>query len=121
MANSEFRIHVDTITPALRTVTPRMDAAVDMVFDVFSASVESEMRMNAPWTDQTGAARAGLRAIHNAQPMVSHELVAYHSVHYGVWLEVRWNGRYAIIGPTLGPVSRELRQALIAAVQRAIG
>jgi len=34
-------------------------------------------------------------------------MVLYHTVEYGIWLEIRWNGQYAIIIPTIehmGPV-----------------
>jgi len=31
----------------------------------------------------------------------SHSIWIFHTVPYGIWLEVRWEGRYAIISPTL--------------------
>jgi hypothetical protein len=66
--------------------------------------IEDEMtayaKKNAPWTDRTGNARAGLHTVHNVgQNFV--ELTVAHSVPYGIWLEVRWSGKYAIIGPTI--------------------
>lgn len=57
---------------------------------------ESFMKSNAPWTDRTSAARNGLKA----QVVVAPNKVAivmYHSVPYGVWLEIRWGGKYGII------------------------
>lgn len=62
--------------------------------------IESWMKQNAPWTDQTGAARNGLRAeVHGGGNTVA--IVLYHSVPYGVFLEVRWGGKYAILRPAL--------------------
>lgn len=58
--------------------------------------IESFMRSNAPWEDRTGNARSGLKA----KVAVSKDKVAiilYHSVPYGVYLEVRWGGKYGII------------------------
>jgi hypothetical protein len=58
------------------------------------------MKSNAKWTDRTGNARQGL----NADVQVSTNNVAivlYHTVPYGVFLEVRWGGRYAIILPAM--------------------
>jgi hypothetical protein len=52
--------------------------------------------------------------------MVSHELILLHSMPYGIWLEVRWSGRYAIIGPTMFTVAQELAIAVATAVQHAI-
>jgi hypothetical protein len=58
------------------------------------------MRSNATWTDQTGAARNGLQAkVVKAPTKVA--VVFYHTVDYGVWLEVRWGGKYQIIRPTV--------------------
>ena len=68
--------------------------------------VENYAKMNAPWTDRTGNARNGLaaRPFRDAQAV---GVMIYHQVSYGIWLEVRWSGRYAIINPTIdemGPV-----------------
>lgn len=66
--------------------------------------IEPEMtayaKKNAPWTDRTGNARAGLHTAHSIGSNYF-ELVVAHSVPYGIWLEVRWSGKYAIIGPTI--------------------
>jgi hypothetical protein len=67
---------------------------------------ENYMKNNAPWQDQTGNARNGL----TARPYVEGDqvgIVLAHSVPYGIFLEARWSGRYAIIQPTLdhmGPI-----------------
>jgi hypothetical protein len=58
--------------------------------------VESYMRANAKWTDRTGAARSGLKTTVKTSPNKV-AIVLYHSVPYGVWLEVRWGGKYAIL------------------------
>jgi hypothetical protein len=68
--------------------------------------VENYMKLNAPWTDQTTNARNGLiaRAFQEGDT-VGIDLA--HSVAYGIFLEVKWSGRYAIIEPTIqamGPV-----------------
>ena len=68
--------------------------------------VENYMKTEAPWNDQTGNARNGLTArAFNEGDTVG--IVLAHSVAYGVFLEARWSGRYAIIQPTIdamGPV-----------------
>lgn len=117
MARRAF-ISFDDLSPALRELFPKIDAAVDLVFDVAEARAETEMRTNAPWRDRTGNARAGLMATHNKEPMQYHELVLYHSMPYGIWLEVRWSGRYAIIGPTMFRLGQELAQDVAAGINR---
>lgn len=62
--------------------------------------VETYGRLNAPWTDDTGRARAGLTAD------VAYEdgevfMTFFHTVDYGYWLELIRSGNYAIILPTL--------------------
>ena len=110
----------DSLTPALKKLFPYIDAAVDITFDAEAARAASMMRENAPWKDRTGNARAGLKAQHDSTPMVEHTLVLYHSMPYGIWLEVRWSGRYAIIGPTMVTVAQDLAVMVAAAVHRAV-
>lgn len=69
----------------------------------------------APWTDQTGDARAGLdhtEILSDAQVTI----VLYHSVYYGIFLEVCNGGKYRIIAPTIievGPMFWTLLKALL--------
>lgn len=110
----------DTLTPNLKRLLPVIDAAVDLTFDHMEPVFEGHMRQTAPWRDRTGNARNGLKAKHEAEPMVSHTMVLYHSMPYGYWLEVRWSGRYAVIGPTMLAVSPELVRKTTIAIDAAI-
>lgn len=68
---------------------------------------EAHMKTHAPWTDQTGNARNGLKA----QTIVeadSVSIVLFHQVPYGPYLELRWSGRYAVIMPTVEAFAPEL-------------
>lgn len=68
--------------------------------------VESYMKTEAPWQDQTSNARNGLIArAFKEGTTVGIDLA--HSVSYGIYLEAKWSGRYAIIQPTIdhmGPI-----------------
>jgi len=110
----------DSLTPRLKELLPRVDAAVDLVFDNYEAVAETYARTNAPWTDRTGNARNGLFAQHDAENMVRHELTVYGTMPYTFWLEVRWSGKYAIIGPTLVEIAPRLAADIAAAVNRAV-
>lgn len=110
----------DSLTPNMQRLLPRVDAAVDLVFDRNAAVAETYARTNAPWTDRTGNARAGLFAEHESEPMVLHRLTIYGTMPYTYWLEVRWSGKYAIIGPTMLHVAPLLAAEVAAAVRRAI-
>lgn len=110
----------DTLTPSLKQLLPRVDAGVDLAFDAMEPVATSYARSNARWTDETGNARNGLFATHLSEPMVLHQLIVYHTMPYGVWLEVRWSGRYAIIGPTMVHIAPILAANVAAAVNRSI-
>lgn len=110
----------DDLSPRLKLLLPRVDAAVDIVFDRFEAIAETWARTNAPWHDNTGNARAGLFAQHDKEPMVEHSLTIYGTMPYTFWLEVRWSGKYAIIGPTMFEMAPLMAADLAAAVKRAV-
>lgn len=90
----------------LRTGPEKVHRAAEAT--AFSAAplVENHMKTSAPWNDVTGNARNGLFA----RPYSEGDevgIILGHSVDYGIWLEVRWNGKYAVIQPTIdemGPV-----------------
>lgn len=119
MARGVF-FNLDSLTPNLKKYMPAVDAGVDLAFDSMVPIAEGYMRTNAPWTDRTGNARNGLRARHDAKPTVSHELILYHTMPYGIWLEVRWSGRYAIIALTLQAMGPDTMERVAASVAQAI-
>lgn len=61
------------------------------------------MKDNAPWTDRTTRARAGLHVDVLESPGVLAELVFSHGndVPYGVWLELAHGGSYGIISKSI--------------------
>jgi hypothetical protein len=74
----------------------RLLAAIGSLADFFAARIESFARSNAPWTDRTGDARRGLTAkVFKSAAAVT--IVLFHTMSYGIWLEVKNQGRFAII------------------------
>lgn len=90
----------DTLTPAIKGGAERVNRAVDTVFQFMAPQIESAAKVNAPWEDQTSNARNGLAARAGREGDM-HFISLFHQVPYGIFLEVRWSGRYAIIMPTL--------------------
>ena len=84
----------------LRQGPQRTLNAAMIVAQRFAPECENYMKNNAPWTDRTGNARNGLaaRAFRDGSEV---GIVLYHQVDYGIWLETRWSGKYAIIQPTI--------------------
>lgn len=110
----------DTLRPGIADLMPRIDAAVGLAFDAMEPIATSYARSHAQWVDRTGNARNGLMAKHISTPLQSHALVVFHTMPYGFFLEVRWSGRYAIIGPTIQASAPELSRMIVAAVNRAV-
>jgi hypothetical protein len=52
--------------------------------------------------------------------MVKHELTIYGTMPYTFWLEVKWSGKYAIIGPTMLNIAPQMAADIAAAVSRAV-
>ena len=78
---------------------------------------EALMRRTATWRDRTGNARSGLVARVTHSPKV-HTITFAHSVPYGIWLEVRWAGRYAVIGKSVRTEGAAVMKTLNKAMAR---
>lgn len=79
---------------------PEWDEVARQAFEDAAQQVADAARSNAIWEDQTGDARAGLEA---KAEIIGGDVVLtlYHTVDYGLWLEVIQNGRFGIIMKTL--------------------
>ena len=77
----------------------------------FAKRVEQYAKDNAKWDDRTGDARSGLTAL-GQQRLSTYTITLFHTVDYGIWLEVRWAGKYAIILPTIQAMGPELMREL---------
>lgn len=122
----------DSLTENIEAFPGKLDRVIGLMMQYQAPKVQDYMRTNASWNDRTGNARNGLFARYGSgggklfgAPMVGgaggnmgeHVIDIYHTVPYGIWLEVRWSGKYRIIVPTLqseGP-------RVMAALSKAIG
>lgn len=85
----------------IQGIEPFVRRAAVATLDRYAGVIESAARTNAPWTDRTSNARNGLFTHVSQSGEMVYSLDLAHRVPYGIWLEVRWSGRYAIIMPTL--------------------
>ena len=91
----------------VRRFGDKLQRAVDAVVDYDAAYATTYLKTNAPWHDNTGAARSGLMAIPSHYGTTQEILMAY-SVTYGIWLEVANSGKYAIITPAIRIIGQKL-------------
>ena len=81
----------------------------------FAPKIEAHMKATASWVDRTG----NLRASHYAAvERLVNEIAIYidYGLDYGVYLEFKNAGRYAIIGPTLDKFGPEIWAAVKALI-----
>lgn len=112
-----IRIKRDTLSPQLDEFDDNAVRAIHFVLKYWVAQSMSMMKTGARWTDDTGNARQGLLA-KDFPDGDGGSLVLWHSMPYGIWLEVRWSGRYAIVGPVLNQVAPRVLKMAGEAVMR---
>jgi hypothetical protein len=106
----------DSLTPGIQGLPSFVDKAVATTMRYHEPNVENYAKQNAPWTDRTTNARNGLSARSGKNGRSTHYIVLAHQVPYGIWLEVRWSGKYAIIMPTIevyGPKVMETLEKIL--------
>ena len=86
----------DDLARTLGSFDRRFNNLVSNIFEYESAYATTWMKANAPWHDDTGAARASLNATAHSSGS-SHELLLAHGVSYGIWLEIAHNRKYQIL------------------------
>jgi hypothetical protein len=84
---------------------------VSQLFDYFAGWGTTWMKINAPWTDDTGAARSALIAL-AASMGSTHEMTLSNAVSYGIWLEVANSGRFQILGPAMRIIGANMMKSL---------
>lgn len=113
----DLEITKDTLTTGVRDFDKNILDIVFKVFQYWNTRATNSLRLNAKWTDRTGNARNGLGAtLFDDDKSVT--MVLYHSMPYGIFLEVRWSGRYAVIGPTMVEIAPKLAEMVSQAISR---
>lgn len=100
MAKVEFKFDDRKLRRNVRRFGPNFRRNLSAVTDRRAAITQADLRIGAPWTDNTGAARSGLFALALHSKNAEEIFMAY-SVTYGVWLEVAHDRKYAIITPMM--------------------
>lgn len=79
-----------------------------------SKSMETYAKENAPWEDDTGEAREGLKTVVVDRPgdFVS-QVHLGHTAEYGIYLETRNGGEFAIIAPTIAEFGMQVQDTIV--------
>lgn len=100
---------IDKLAAAMQDHDRKVQRMILGQFKYAEGEATSFAKVNAPWVDRTGNARAGLHSETLVGPgATSFELIVAHSVFYGIFLERRFSGRNAIILPTINYIGAVL-------------
>jgi hypothetical protein len=110
-ARVRARIKKDSLTPGIHAFDDKLQEALLTLLDYWGVKGTSEMRTGARWTDRTTNARNSLDYRVNRRGG-DFSITYYGGMHYNIWLEIRWSGKYAIIGPVMISVAPRLRSML---------
>lgn len=102
------------LVPNVEKYGNRVMVAVKAIADFWAQKCQADMRQNARWEDRTGNARSGLFSVAQmaAKDLVTVYVSHGHSVYYGVFLELSYGKKYAIIMPTIQRNLPELERML---------
>lgn len=112
-----FYMKSGTLGEGIRQKPARVIRDIQTVMDLYAPRVEAYAKTHAPWTDRTGNARNGLAA-RSYREGDEQGIVLFHQVPYGLWLEVRFSGRYAIIDPTIAEMGPVVMRAIEGILER---
>lgn len=112
MAKIEFKFKDIELRRGVEDMEAKVDRAMKATSNYHAVEGTAHMKEHAPWTDRTGAARAGLHAVASTPQPDRYEIVFAHTVHYGIWLEIANSGRYEIIMPTVHHEGKLMAQRL---------
>lgn len=97
----QFNYSESTLKSGLNNMSTKIGAAVLMFAATKASELESKMKLNRPWTDRTGMAKATLNAKVSQPDSNTVRITLAHGVEYGIWLELAHEKNYAIVGPTV--------------------
>ncbi len=103
MAKAVFKIKYDDddLRHKVKNFDEVVDQMLEQIVQYHAARGQAEMKLSAPWTDRTGAARNGLYTVVEKGGKGEYTIIFSHTVNYGIWLEVKFSGRDAVIMPTI--------------------
>lgn len=97
----KFNYNASSLSKGLDRMSLKIGAAILMYANTKAAEIQSKMKVNRPWTDRTGMAKATLATVVSQPDSTTIRMTLAHGVDYGVWLELAHEKNYAIIQPTI--------------------
>lgn len=110
MVKSNFTLNMNKskLGENLKYMQDRLGFVVLMYANTQSPQLEYYMKMNRPWTDRSGFAKAFLSSRVTMPSKDIIRITLAHGMEYGIWLELAHEKNYAIIEPTIRLKSPEI-------------
>lgn len=117
MGKVDFKLDDAKLKTNLAKFGPQVNKYITLTTDFGGQSGTKQMKLKAPWTDDTTNARNGLHSNvdHSGSGPVGftkHSITFAHGVDYGIWLELIQSGKFQIIMPTVLAVGKEVMRTL---------
>lgn len=97
----QLNYNESTLKKNLDNMSVKLGAVVLMYAATKASEIEGKMKLNRPWIDRTGMAKALLTAKVSQPSERIVRITLAHGVEYGIWLELANEKNYAIIAPTV--------------------
>lgn len=108
---SKFRWTHNTLTTTIERSFGRVVQYLGRTSEYYSLRMETYAKSKARWTDRSGNARNSLAGAHEGgatgASTASFTISIAHGMPYGIWLELRFRQRYAIINKTIEAHDKE--------------
>ena len=102
---ASLKLDVKQVVQNMAKFENKFDAALYQFANNGAQKMEAYAKQNRPWTDRTGRARQSLKgSAYRANK--GYRLEIAHGVSYGIYLEYKYNRKYAILWPTVNTVGR---------------
>lgn len=111
MARKGFSLSTTKLSAQLSTLDDRINRGIAAAFEYQAPRSTARMRTGARWTDRTGNARSGLFTATKHEGG-KHTLLLSQGVSYGIYLETRFSGRYAIVRPEIRLAADDIQRLI---------
>lgn len=105
IALASLKLDVKQVVQNMAKFENKFDAALYQFANNGAQKMEAYAKQNRPWTDRTGRARQSLKGS-AYRVNKGYRLEIAHGVSYGIYLEYKYNRKYAILWPTVNTVGR---------------
>lgn len=117
MGRVDFKLDDVELKANVAEFPSKVNKYLTLTTDFAKGKGVDQMKLKAPWTDRTGAARAGLNGDteHLGSGPVGfseHRIKFAHGVDYGIWLEIANSGKFQIIMPTVVAIGKAVMKTI---------